>query len=253
MTFSINEYGKATTFADETISVAATGISNNELLIAVMSDRSGNSYTGPIATITDNNGGIWTLADGYDNLIANASARHSSAVYYRVYGDDPDDTGGNLTVSINPPGTRAIGLYVFGVESTDAAYEWGFLESAVNGSGTASLDGTASGSTAGASGSGILELGLSVNRAPNTFSSGWTDPSGISFTQTGAKITERSAENTFDWAAAIQTAEQTSGAKSTTVTSNETETSEGTVYTLSRRLKHSGPNHGWPVRHGNHW
>jgi len=172
MTFSINEYGGDTTFST-TADVAAAGISSNELLIAVVSERGGNSYTDPFATLSDDNGGIWTLADGYDNLLTNPSARHTSAVYYRVYGDDPDDTDGNLTVTLTAPVNRAMGLYVFGIESTDTAYEWGFLESEANGSGTATLDGTSSNSTAGTSGSGILELGLSVNRAPFTTSDGW--------------------------------------------------------------------------------
>jgi len=181
-----------------------------------MGGRSGRTHVDHIGVSTSGgtqNSGAWTKAGGYDNLIANGSARHEMSVWYYVVqsGDDftdidfDDGSTNNIEISCR-------------VYRPSATYGFVFKEFVADGSGTADWSGTGSGSTASLSGNDLLEIGIATCRTESG-----TEPTtgnvSLSPHTDGTSENFNSGSEVNSYAATISPS-TAAGSKSTTVTSD---------------------------------
>lgn len=193
-----------------TILSAAAG----NLLIAVLSDRSGTAHSNH--TVTDDNGATWNKISSasYDNEIGDANARFTLSAWWRVA--DATDASGSFIVSGDDGTSNTMRLSVVEIEPS-AAYDWTFQVASIAGSGTGDWNGLNSGDTSDPGGSDLFEIAIAGCR--NSTSEPTTG--NVNFSAQTDDLTEfLGGDNQITHVLAIEASGQTSGAKSATINSD---------------------------------
>ncbi len=200
-------------------------ISEGNLLIACVIDRSGGDPANHV--VTDTNGGSWTHVAGldYDNSVGGdeSNTRMSFSFHYQVVSAGNDAT--TPTVTADDGTANGNGLLVAEFEAS-RAYSWAYDDGSVDGSGAADWNGTSSGS-ATASVDDVLVVAVAAAR----FSS---DPPGsasdLSFsTYQDGEYYAKGGPNDGGYFIAYEADSQASGTKSTTLTATDGTGNEGVV------------------------
>jgi hypothetical protein len=180
------------------------------IMIATIGNRNGVAHASH--TLSDDTGGAaWTKVIGHDQEIADANARHSLSVWWRevVSGD----TSGTFTLTADDGDAANKGLTCVQIVP-DASKTWVYEDGVFADSGTVDWDGLSSGNTPSLSGSDLLLVAIASAR--NDAASYATS---ISFTNINdQQEAVLRASNQIAQAFSIESAGQSGGVKTTTIT-----------------------------------
>ncbi len=189
------------------------GDDTTEFFVLGLSDRNGGSEVNHV--VTDDNGGTWFKAGGFDNLIGDSAARISMSIWYRRAIETGDDS--NFIVR-GDDGTSNDKHIQVSVWTPSVAYDFTLEEFAADGSGTADWDGLASGNTADPGGSDLFEIAVAHTR---THTSDIPTTGNMNFTtQTDGTAEDLAGTSQVGSFVAIEASGQASGAKTATINSD---------------------------------
>jgi len=215
-TFSIAGSGAGSSSGNDPSKVTQTAGAVDRLWVAVLHERSGLGHSGH--ALSDDNTGTWTKQGSLDSLLLDGNARHSLSIWTHV--TVSADT--SSTIISGDAGAGNSRLYLYEI-SPSAAYDWTFVEAALDTSGTGHWNGQASGNTSSITGSDLFVMGFGAARLD-------TSPTtATALTQTTNHTDFSGAQHTYFGCAAIDASGQAGGVKSTTLTATGGSDDEGIV------------------------
>jgi hypothetical protein len=215
--FTMTEIGNAW---GDPAAATVTATTVGAIMVAAVGGRSSTAHASH--TLSDDAGGAaWTKVIGHDQEIANSNARHTVSVWWRevVSGD----TSGTFTLTADEGVANNNGLTCVQIVP-DASKTWVYEDGVFADSGTADWDGLSSGNTPSLSGSDLLLVAIASARTE-----AGTNASSISFTNINdQQEAVLRASNQVAQALSIESAGQSGGVKTTTITTGST-AQEGAV------------------------
>ena len=204
-TFSIAGSGAGSSGGADPSTVTRTAGGTGRLWVAVLHERSGLGHSGH--SVSDDNAGTWTKQGSLDSELADANARHSLSIWTHV--TVSADT--SSTVITGDAGAGNSRLYLYEINPS-ASYDWTFVETALDTSGTGDWDGQTSGNTSNISGSDLFVMGFGASRL------GAGPTTTTTLTQTQNHTDFGGSQHTYFGCGAVDQAGQAGGVKSTTLT-----------------------------------
>jgi len=148
---------------DDPCSITFTPAAAGNLLVAIISERSGT--TADDNYMWDSGLDGWTTAFYHDQELADINARHSLSVHWKIV-DATEVTSLDFIADNGTANGKSLSI----LEVTpSAAYDFSFVEAASDDSGTADIAGQSSGDTSSISGSDLFVLDVAgIRCATNT-------------------------------------------------------------------------------------